>query len=159
LRFWSRSSGNFSFAVDQSVLPPGLEAYIEDTKLAPGTYYPVSNGSTYNFSYTRGIDVTERFILHVGPLGTIGFDEQENIATGHVYVASNNEAMTLHFQNVEAKSARVQITNEVGQVVYHADEVSTQNPHVFHLSSRRIGLYIVTVELDNGDISYHKVIH
>jgi hypothetical protein len=159
LRFWSRSSGNFSFAVDPAVLPPGLEAYIEDTKLAPGTYYPVSNGSTYNFSYTRGIDVTERFILHVGPLGTIGFDEQENIATGHVYVASNNEAMTLHFQNVEAKSARVQITNEVGQVVYRADEVSTHNPHVFHLSARRIGLYIVTVELDNGDISYHKVIH
>jgi hypothetical protein len=158
LRFWSRSAGNYSFEVDQALLPPGTEVYIEDLKQAPGTHHAVYNGNTYGFRYDPVEDSPERFVMHFAPSGTIGFGE-ENMNSSQVYATSNDGMIAVHFSNVAEQHARIQVSNEVGQIVHLVDDVNTVDPYTIRLNSRKVGMYIIAVTLENGNTTYHKVVH
>ena len=81
LRFWSRSSGNYTFMLDEDRLMPGWKVYIEDKKVAPGVSKDITN-TPYRFAYDMA-DSPLRFELHFVNT-TISIDENDVIESWNI---------------------------------------------------------------------------
>jgi hypothetical protein len=155
LRFWARSAGNFSFSIDKNLLTPGWEVYIEDLELTPGLRHNITN-SSYTFSYSPSNSSTMRFKMHFSA-ASVNAQELE-MSHKRVFVFGNNDGVNIGFKNFPTgEYVSIEITNEIGQVLYKNDNVITDKIHTY-FPSRNNGLYVVFITDKSGKVSSHKVI-
>lgn len=153
LRFWARSAGNFSFTVDKDALAPGWEVFIEDLEVAPGVRHNVTHNA-HNFAYSPTSN-TQRFVMHFVP-NSVSSGDWDPI-NGRVFAYGNANGINVGFNNLDGQVVDIQITNELGQILYRAKHVPTDQHHTY-MPVRLHGLYIVTVTRENGKIESFKVV-
>lgn len=123
----------------------GVPLYIEDLKTS--SWYRVDNQSM-SFQDNEG-DIDNRFVLHAGVVGI----EDEELVKKDVRVYTNSNILTIINNNNHNGS--VTITNLMGQVInsFHLDGSNTQT----HSLSAPVGIYIVSVETESGNVYSEKV--
>lgn len=154
LRFWSRSSGNYSFNLDQTALNPAWKIYIEDTKLAPGSSVDITNSNfTFNYLIT---DNPTRFILHFA--NTALSDNPFTAAPIRIWPYTTADEIIVVFEGITEPITELSIYNALGQVLVTSKNVNPNEHFVYISGNNKSNMYMIRVTLKNGTQQNFKVL-
>ncbi|MCB9197905.1 MAG: T9SS type A sorting domain-containing protein [Flavobacteriales bacterium] len=140
-----------SFEFTFNNLPEGYIIYLKDKELKHLTL--LNSGDKLNFEGTGNINLNERFELKIVKLGSCAEDDLMN----ELKVNYSNSIVNLYLQKPIGNS-EVKIYNMQGQLVFNSQVISSNAYQVSMPCELNSGVYIVTLEEDNGSVMTTKIV-